>query len=147
MKYHEEHQGHKVMHKGEGQFEPIPSETEWVASQVVDAALAVHKAIGPGLLESVYEACLCHELATRSVSFRRQVSFPISYGGMRLDAGLKIDLIAADCVIVEIKSVDEHHPIFEAQLLTYLRLTVHRLGLLKNFNVLRLKDGIRRLVL
>ena len=135
------------MQPNSGQFAPISNETEAVASSVLDAALAVHKTLGPGLLESVYETCLCHELATRKVSFRRQIAFPIHYGSVRLDAGLKLDLVAAECVIIELKAVEELHRLHEAQLLTYLRLTGYRLGLLINFNVLLLKDGIKRLVL
>lgn len=135
------------MQPNSGQFAPISIEIEAVASSVLDAALAVHKTLGPGLLESVYETCLCHELATRLVPFRRQVAFPIHYGSVRLDAGLKLDLVAAECVIIELKAVEELNRLHEAQLLTYLRLTGYRLGLLINFNVLLLKDGIKRLVL
>ena len=118
-----------------------------VAKQVVDAAFAVHKNLGPGLLESVYEACICHELARRGVPYQRQVSLPVVYDGVQLDAGLRLDLLVADCLIVELKAVDRDNPLFQAQLLTYLKLTGHRLGLLINFNVPLIKDGIRRVVL
>jgi len=126
---------------------PIPPETEATARSVVDAAFAVHKAMGPGLLETVYEACLCHELAKRGVAFQRQLALPVVYDGVRLDAGLRLDLLAANCLIVELKAVEKHNPLFEAQLLTYLKLTGFRLGLLINFNVPLLKDGIRRVIL
>lgn len=128
-------------------FQPIPAETEEIARLVVDAAFAVHKNLGPGLLESVYEVCLCHELKKRGVSFRNQVSLPVFYDGERLDAGLRLDILAGESVIVELKAVEKHNPLFEAQLLTYLKLTGHRLGLLINFNVTLIKDGIKRIVL
>jgi GxxExxY protein len=114
---------------------------------VVDAAFAVHKEIGPGLLESVYEVCLCHELKIRKVPFASQVSLPITYKGLRLDAGLRLDLLVADSIIVELKSVQRIEPVFEAQLLSYLKLTGLRLGLLINFNVPLIKHGISRIAL
>lgn len=128
-------------------FEPIPERTEWVAKQVVDAAYQVHKALGPGLLESVYEVCLCHELTKRGIPFRRQLDLPICYDGVRLEAGLRLDLVVEECLIVELKAVEKHNPLYDAQLLTYLKLTGHRLGLLINFNVALIKDGIKRIVL
>jgi GxxExxY protein len=128
-------------------FQPIPAETEAIAKLVVDAAFAVHKNLGPGLLESVYEVCLCHELKKRGVSFRNQVSLPVMYDGERLDAGLRLDVLAGESVIVELKAVEKHNPLFEAQLLTYLKLTGHRLGLLINFNVPLIRDGIKRMVI
>ena len=129
------------------QFQPIPAETERIAKQVVDAAFAVHKNLGPGLLESVYEACLCHELAQRGVPFQSQLSLPVVYDGVRLDAGLRVDVVAGESVVVELRAVEKHNPLFEAQLLTYLKLTGHRLGLLINFNVPLIRDGIKRIVL
>lgn len=128
-------------------FQPIPAEAEAIAKLVVDAAFAVHKNLGPGLLESVYEVCLCYELKKRGVSFQNQVSLPVIYDGERLDAGLRLDVLAGESVIVELKAVEKHNPLFEAQLLTYLKLTGHRLGLLINFNVAMIKDGIKRIVL
>jgi GxxExxY protein len=127
-------------------FEPIPEQTEASATVVIDAALAVHKSLGPGLLESVYEACLIHELSLRQIPVQSQLLLPVTYREMRLEAGLKLDLLVANCVIVELKSVETLLPIHEAQLLTYLKLTNHRLGLLINFNVPLLKNGIKRLV-
>ncbi len=128
-------------------FEPIAAETERVASQVMEAAFKVHRALGPGLLESVYEACLCHELDRQSVSFEKQISLPVMYEGVRLDAGLRLDLLVAGLVIVELKAVEKMIPLYEAQLLTYLKLSGKRLGLLINFNTRLLKDGFKRIVL
>lgn len=128
-------------------FEPIAAETERIATQVIDAAFKVHRALGPGLLESVYEVCLCHELARNNVPFERQLSLPVVYEGIRLEAGLRVDLLVAEVVIVELKSVERMSPLYEAQLLTYMKLSGKRLGLLINFNAAMLKDGFKRLVL
>lgn len=127
-------------------FEPIPAETERVVTQVMDGAFKVHRALGPGLLESVYEICLCHELAKQNISFQRQLSLPVVYDNVRLDAGLRLDLLVQDVVIVELKAVEKMNPLYEAQLLTYLKLTGKRIGLLINFNTAVLKDGFKRLV-
>lgn len=127
-------------------FEPIPAETERVVTQVMDAAFKVHRALGPGLLESVYEICLCHELAKQNIPFQRQLSLPVVYDGIRLDAGLRLDLLVQDVVIVELKAVEKMNSLYEAQLLTYLKLTGKRIGLLINFNTPVLKDGFKRLV-
>jgi len=132
---------------GAARFQPIPEETERVAAAVLDAAFQVHRNLGPGLLESVYEVCLCRELSNRNVPFQCQAALPIVYDGVRLDAGLRLDLLVADLVVVELKSVEKMIPLFEAQLLTYLKLSGKRLGLLINFNVPLLKDGIKRLVI
>lgn len=126
---------------------PIPGHVEEIATVVLDSAFAVHRALGPGLIESVYETCLCHELSKRRVAFQRQLALPVLYDGVRLDAGLRIDLLVADEVIIELKAVERIIPLFEAQLLTYLRLTSKRLGLLINFNVELLRDGITRRIL
>ena len=127
--------------------EPIPPETERIAKEIVDAAVAVHRALGPGLLESVYEACLDHELGSRGIDVRRQVRLPVEYKGVRVDAGLRLDLVVQDCVIVELKAVEDIAPVHKAQVLTYLKLTGHRLGLLINFNVPLVRDGIQRIIL
>jgi GxxExxY protein len=126
---------------------PIPAEVEEVGRSIVDAAFAVHKELGPGLLESVYEACFCHELSLRSLPFRSQVHFPVSYKNLKLDTGLRLDLVVAGSVIVELKSVQRIETVFEAQLLSYLKVTGLRLGLLINFNVPVIKQGIVRIVL
>lgn len=125
----------------------IPKRTDDVAKEIVDSALKVHRELGPGLLESVYEVCLARELTKRGLNVRRQVNFPITYDGEKLDAGLRLDLLVEDQVIVEIKATEAHRPLFEAQLLTYLKLSKKRLGLLINFNVPLIKDGIRRIAL
>lgn len=123
----------------------IPEDVQSLSRSTVDAALRVHKALGPGLLETVYEACLQHELSRRGLEAARQRSLPITYDGLTLEAGLRLDLLVADRLIVEIKAVDALLPVHKAQLLTYLRLSGLRLGLLINFNVVRLKDGIHRI--
>jgi GxxExxY protein len=105
----------------------------------------VHRALGPGLLESAYEACLCHELSLRELPFRRQIELPVNYKGLRLDAGYRIDLIVRDELLVELKSVERLLPIHEAQLLTYLKLSGMKTGLLLNFHEAVLRNGIRRL--
>ena len=114
---------------------------------IIGAAIEVHRLLGPGLLEETYESCLCHELHLRSVAFQRQVHLPIVYKGIRLASAYRIDMIVNDFVIVELKAVEQVLPIHEAQLLTYLRHTGKRVGLLINFNVPILKNGIRRRVL
>jgi GxxExxY protein len=126
---------------------PIGEDANSAAREIVDAALAVHRALGPGLLESVYEECLAYELKKRGVAFERQVVVPVNYDGLLLDAGLRLDLLVAQCVVVELKAVEAILPVHEAQLLTYLKLSRNRLGLLINFNVPLLKDGIKRKVL
>ena len=128
-------------------FSPIGHELETVARATVDSAIAVHRELGPGLLESVYEHCLAHELVSRGLHVGRQVPQPVTYAGERLDAGFRLDLLVENSVIVEVKAVDALASIHEAQLLTYLRLSRCRLGLLINFNSILLKNGIRRLVL
>ena len=116
------------------------------AKEIVDAALAVHRALGPGLLESVYETALFHELRKRGLAVQRQDPVTFVYDGHRYDEGFRIDLLVASCVIVELKSVEVIHPVHKKQLLTYLRLSGKRLGLLINFNSALLKDGITRIV-
>ncbi|MDX2170135.1 MAG: GxxExxY protein [Deltaproteobacteria bacterium] len=125
----------------------IPFETNAVAKKILDASFAVHRALGPGLLESVYEFCLVHELNKLHTAVARQVRLPILYDGMKLGAALRMDLVAGGRVIVELKSVDALAPIHTAQMLTYLKLSGLRLGLLINFNVPVLHKGIRRIAL
>ena len=128
-----------------GRIEPS-AEHNRASGLVVESAIAVHRRLGPGLLESIYERCLGIELAERELKVERQVVLPITYKGQRIEAALRIDLLVADCLIVEIKAVDQLLPIHDAQLLTYLRLSGRQLGLLINFNVPQLKQGLRRLV-
>ena len=118
-----------------------------VTESIIGAAIEVHKALGPGLLESAYEECLCHELSLLGIDFVRQLKLPVKYKGIELDVGYRLDLYINSCVIVELKSVDKLTPIHDAQLLTYLRLLNCKTGLLINFNVPVLKQGLRRKVL
>ena len=120
---------------------------EELTREIIGAAIEVHKAIGPGLLESVYEECLCHELKLRGLRFERQVMVPALYKGVKLDHGHRLDVIVEDTVILEIKSVARHHAIFEAQLLTYMRLLQKPVGFVINFNVPILRAGLVRKVL
>lgn len=126
---------------------PISPECQATTRAVVDSALQVHRHLGPGLLESVYKACLCHELQWRGHYVQREVALPLVYRDLKLDAGLRLDLLVDSSVIVEIKAVDAIHPVHKAQLLSYLRLSERRVGLLINFHVELLKDGISRLIL
>jgi len=113
---------------------------------IIGAAIEVHKHLGPGLLESTYEECLCEELSLRKIPFKRQVALPVVYKGKKLDAGYRIDLLVNNEVVVELKTVDAILPIHEAQTLTYMRLGGWQVGLILNFNVTILKNGIKRLV-
>jgi GxxExxY protein len=128
-------------------FAPLPRELDYLSKQTVDAAIKVHRTLGPGLLESVYETCLAHELRKRGLAVETQVPLPIIYDGIRLEGGLKLDLLVEKQLIVEIKAVEEMNRIFKAQVLTYLRLGKLRLALLINFNVHLLRDGIERIIL
>lgn len=119
---------------------------EKLASEIVDAGLTVHKALGPGLLESAYEHCLAFELIDRGVPVRRQVILPIFYRGRTLDEGYRLDLLVDESMIVEVKAVDAVTPVHTAQLLTYLQLSGHPVGFLMNFKVRMFRDGLRRLV-
>jgi GxxExxY protein len=121
-------------------------EEDFLARQIVDSAFAVHTSLGPGLLESVYEQCLAHELGFRDVMVERQIIVPVIYRDARIDAGFRMDMVVGRKVVVEIKAVEKLIALHEAQLLTYLKLSNFRLGLLINFNVTLIKDGIRRLV-
>jgi len=118
-----------------------------VTQTVIGAGIEVHRALGPGLLESAYEECLCRELDLRKIQFDRQRHLPVNYKRIRLDCGDRLDLLVAGTVVVEIKAVDRLLPIHQAQLLTYLRLGGWKVGLLMNFNVAALKQGIKRVVL
>jgi len=115
--------------------------------ETIGAAIEVHRTLGPGLLESSYRECLCRELLLRGIQFKRECGLPLEYKGVRLDCGYRIDILVADLVVVELKAVEELAPVHDAQLLTYLRLGKWKVGLLINFNVVVLKDGIHRRVL
>jgi GxxExxY protein len=118
-----------------------------LTNQIIGLAMRVHTRLGPGLLENAYERCLCHEFESQVVPYARQVELPIQYNDLQISCGYRADIIVADQVILEIKSVDRLLPIHESQLLTYLRVGKHRIGLLINFNTISLKDGLRRCVL
>jgi GxxExxY protein len=120
---------------------------ENLTEQIIGAAIEVHKAIGPGLMESVYEECICHELRLRGLGFERQMLVPVTYKGVSVDCKYRLDLLVQDIVILELKTVDRVLPIHEAQLLTYLRLLKKPVGLIINFNVPALRHGIVRRVL
>jgi len=131
----------------ETQRVPIPSAVNEISGVVVDAAFQVHQTLGPGLLESVYEQCLQYELANRGLDVKRQVQVPLVYKELQFDCGFRIDLLVNDEVVVEVKAVEVVLPIHLAQILTYLKITEHRVGLLINSNQTKIKDGIRRLAL
>jgi GxxExxY protein len=122
-------------------------ELDRIAHEIVDAAYRVHSELGPGLLESAYEACLVHELRKRKIRVQQQVSLPVRYDTIEVDAGYRLDLVVDESIVVELKSVDSLQQIHLAQVLTYLKLGNFKLGFLVNFNVSRIKDGIRRVVL
>ncbi len=119
---------------------------EDITGQIIAAAIEVHKELGPGLLESAYEECLCYELGQRGLAFQRQTPLPVAYKGVRLDCGYRLDIVVVERVVLELKSVEKLTDLHKAQLLTYLRLSGKKVGLLLNFNVPVLKDGIVRLV-
>ena len=132
------------MQRTTGRVELIEAD---LTGEIIGAAVSVHRELGPGLLESTYEACMCHELGLREIPFRCQVELPVEYKGCHLDCGYRIDLVVDNRVIVELKSVESLSAIHESQLLTYLRLSRIRVGLLINFNVPILRKGILRRVL
>ena len=124
-----------------------PHENDLLSEKIIGFAIEVHRQLGPGLLESAYEECLCFELKQACISFQRQVPLPVVYKSVKLDCGYRLDLVIDRKIIVELKTVERLLPIHEAQLLTYLKLSGIRIGLLLNFNTAVLKDGIRRLML
>jgi len=131
-------------HKG---YVILSEEEEFLGKMIVDAAYKVHLALGPGLLEKVYEICFCHELSKRNLSCRRQVNIPIVYDNLVFEEGLRLDVLVEDAVVCELKAVDELNPVWEAQILSHLKLTGKRLGYLINFNVVNIVSGIKRFVL
>lgn len=124
----------------------LTAEEERIASEIVNSSFIVHKSLGPGLLEKIYEVCLCHELRKKGLNVQRQLNIPIVYDGLVFDEGLRLDLLVEDKVIVELKAVDIINPVWEAQIISHLMLTGKRLGFLINFNVALIKEGIRRYV-
>jgi GxxExxY protein len=132
----------KMLNRGDAETQRENQLTE----KIIGCAIEVHKVLGPGLLESAYEECFCYELTQNGFSLRRQVPLPVVYKGIKLDCGYRIDVLVSDFVIIELKTVEKLLPIHEAQLLTYLKLYKRPLGLLMNFNVPVLKNGIKRFV-
>jgi GxxExxY protein len=128
-------------------FTPVSKRENDIAKEIVDAAYRIHKAMGPGLLEKVYEVCLCHELKKRGYNCKRQVEVPIVNNGISFNEGLRLDVLVENLIICELKAVDNMNPVWEAQLLSHLKLTRKRLGFLINFNVKYIKSGIKRIIL
>jgi len=120
---------------------------DYLATQIVDIAIRIHKELGPGLLESVYAKCFYYELTNRNIRYERQKDVPIIYQSMIIDEGLRLDLLIDEVIIIELKAQENYHPVWEAQVLSYLKLTGKRLGFLINFHVPLMKDGIKRLIL
>jgi GxxExxY protein len=118
-----------------------------LTERVIGLAIEVHRTLGPGLLESVYDDCVCHELRTHGIEHQRQLALPVSYKGLRLEAGIRIDAVVERRLVLKLKAVDQVLPVHEAQLLTYMKLGNYGTGLLLNFHVALLKDGIKRMVL
>ena len=141
------HEDTKGTKNGMEAFKKVDPEVEKTAEQVVDAAYKIHKTFGPGLLESASEACLLYELKKRGLKAETQVVVPLIYDGEKIDAGFRLDLLVQDRLIIELKAVESLLPIHEAQVLTYLKITNNRLGLLINFNVPLIKNGIQRVIL
>ncbi|OGU19118.1 MAG: GxxExxY protein [Ignavibacteria bacterium GWA2_55_25] len=129
------------------EHKPLSAREEKIAKAIVEGAYLVHKNLGPGLLERIYEVCFCHELSKMGFRPRRQVDLPITYDGIVFDEGLRLDVLVDELVICEIKAVEEVNPVWEAQILSHLKLTGKRLGFLINFNVPLIKDGINRFIL
>ncbi len=127
-------------------FKPIPKHLEIIGKKIVDAAYAVHTNLGPGLLEKVYEVCFCHELTKRGLAYQRQVDIPIVYDHLQFKEGLRLDVVVDDQVICELKALETVNPVWEAQIISHLKLTDKRLGFLINFNVPKIRNGIRRFV-
>lgn len=127
-------------------FEAIPNELEAIGKKIVDSAYTVHKTLGPGLLEKVYEVCFCHELKKRGLIYERQVTVKIIYDGIGFEEGLRLDVLVENSIICELKAVELVNPVWEAQILSHLKLTENMLGYLINFNVPLMKKGIRRFV-
>ena len=130
------------------EFEKTSERQEYIAKQIVDSAYTVHKKLGPGLLEKIYEKCLCHELTKRNLNWKNQEPVPIVYDGIQFEEDvLRLDIIVEDLVICEIKASEHHNELWEAQLLSYMKLAKKRLGLLINFSVPLIKNGIKRFIL
>lgn len=139
--------GRTYMMKNKQPYDPIPAKLNKLGKEIVDAAYKVHKKLGPGLLEKVYEVCFCYELSKKGIRNERQVDIPIRYDNLAFDEGLRLDVFVESKVICELKTVDEINPIWPAQILSHLKLMNKRLGYLINFNVKNIGKGINRFVL
>lgn len=128
-------------------FKELTEDEEKIANKVVNAAFTVHKNLGPGLLEKIYETCFCHELTKADIKYDRQVDIPIIYDSIKFEEGLRLDVLVEDKIICELKAVDQMNKVWEAQLLSHLKLTNKRIGFLINFNVPLIKNGIKRFIL
>lgn len=128
-------------------YQKLSDKEEWIAKQIVDIAINIHKQLGPGLLESVYAKCFYYELNNRNINYEREKAVPIIFNDLKIDDGLRLDCLVEDLVIIEFKAQENYHPVWEAQLMSYLKLTTKRLGFLINFHVLLMKDGIKRIIL
>jgi GxxExxY protein len=128
------------------EFLPLTGEEERIGNAIVAAAYKIHKTLGPGLLEKVYEVCFCHILKTEGFSVQRQIDIPIHFEDIQFDEGLRLDVLVNNLVICELKALETVNPVWEAQLLSHLKLTGKRLGFLINFNVPLIKDGIKRMI-
>ena len=131
----------------ENNFTPLTEKEKWLAGQLMNIAISIHKRLGPGLLESIYEKCFCYELTKRSIPFSKQYCVQIIYDDLILDEGLRVDILVDDLVIIELKAQENYHLVWEAQLLSYLKLTGKRLGYIMNFHVPLMKNGIKRMIL
>lgn len=129
------------------EHQPLSQNEERIGKCIVDAAFTVHRALGPGLLEHIYEVCFCHELKKRGLKFQTQVNVPLVYDGIRFEEGLRLDVLVEDLVICELKAAEVLNPVFAAQLLSQLKLTGKRLGYLINFNTRLIRQGIQRVIL
>ena len=129
------------------EFSPLSAREEEIAKLIVDSAYTVHKNLGPGLLERVYEVCFCHELNKRGLKCERQIAVPIVYDGLKFDEGFRLDVLVEDSIVCELKAVETINPVWISQLLSHLKLTKNRLGFVINFNVPLIKEGIKRLII
>lgn len=126
---------------------PLTGREKRLATQIGEIAITIHRFLGPGLLESVYEKCFCYELVKRNIPFIKQKCAELVYDNMIIDEGLRIDILVDDLIVIELKAQEEYHPVWEAQLLSYLKLTNRRLGYILNFHVPLMKDGLKRMIL
>ena len=131
----------------EKNHKPLTERENWLASQIVDSAITIHKFLGPGLLESVYEKCFCYELTKRNIPFIKQKCTELIYDNVIIDEGLRIDIMVDDLIVIELKAQETYHLVWEAQLLSYLKHTHKRLGYILNFHVPLMKDGLKRMIL